>query len=202
MRKSGLISFLTLVALFGLGATVLGAGAHDYVGCTGCHSIHYAVAEKAFAVDNTVVQNPRGGLIDGVSALCLGCHETPEHGGQGFMPIFLTTTHPVGVVPNKQIANFSDNLLVNGRFECTSCHEPHPSNPYYKYLRVDTNRGAEIDKFCALCHPAKGDMLGNYGITQQDLLVFSSMNELTGARDFSQDEVVIHNETPNYIKPQ
>ncbi|MBO8127263.1 MAG: cytochrome C [Firmicutes bacterium] len=202
MRKVGLISFLTLMAVVCLGATVLGAGAHDYVGCTGCHNIHYAVAEKAFGVDNTQTTNPRDGKLDGVSALCLGCHQTPENGGQGFMPIFLTTTHPVGVVPNEKIAHLSDHLLVNGVLECTSCHEPHPSNPNYKYLRVATDEGAAMDKFCALCHPAKVDLMGNYGLGQEQLPVFSSMNEAAGAGEFTQDEVIIHNETPKYIVPQ
>ena len=36
-------------------------------------------------------------------------------------------------------------------------HDPHPSNPYYKYLRVDTNKGAKMDNFCAACHPIKAD---------------------------------------------
>lgn len=201
MRKVGLISLFTLLAVACLGATVFGAGAHDFVGCTGCHNIHYAVAEKAFGVDNDQTANPRDGQLDGVSGLCLGCHQTPENGGQGFMPIFLTTTHPVGVQPNKAIANLSDKLLVNGVLECTSCHEPHPSNPNYKYLRVDTEDGGSVDKFCALCHPAKVDLMGNYGATQGDLQVFSAMNEAAGAGEFTQDEVVVHNETPNYIQP-
>lgn len=201
MRKVGLISCLVLLAVMAWGVTALAAGAHDAIGCTGCHNIHYAVGEKAFAVNNPTVDNPRDGKIAGVSALCLGCHETPENGGQGFMPIFLTTTHPVGVTPNKTIANFTDNLLIDGTLECTSCHEPHPSNPYYKYLRVDSEDGVAVDKFCALCHPAKVDLLGNYGLTQGDLPVFSAMNEEIGAGDFTQDEIVIHNTTPNYIAP-
>ncbi len=37
------------------------------------------------------------------------------------------------------------------------CHDPHPSNTYYKYLRVDSKAGKDIDAFCAACHSSKAD---------------------------------------------
>jgi hypothetical protein len=68
-------------------------------------------------------------------------------------------------------------LRDGGRFECLGCHDPHPSNPYYKYLRVDTgSKGAKMDVFCAVCHPIKAD-----GGAVQQVSLFTSMDE-TGNR--------------------
>jgi predicted CXXCH cytochrome family protein len=51
------------------------------------------------------------------------------------------------------------------------CHDPHPSNPNYKYLRVDTAKGSKIDAFCAVCHPVKAEG----GAAQA--AIFNSMDE-------------------------
>ncbi|MCL4514169.1 MAG: hypothetical protein M1379_01020 [Firmicutes bacterium] len=62
--------------LLGLGAAAMAAGPHDALNCSGCHNIHYAVGSKVFAVNNNQADNLRAGApIDGVSGLCLGCHE-------------------------------------------------------------------------------------------------------------------------------
>lgn len=54
----------------------MAAGPHDALNCSGCHNIHYAVGSKVFAVNNNQADNLRAGApIDGVSGLCLGCHE-------------------------------------------------------------------------------------------------------------------------------
>src|SRR6266540_1549138 len=61
--------------------------------------------------------------------------------------------------------------------ECLGCHDPHPSNPYYKYLRVDTAKGSKMDAFCAVCHPIKADV----ATVQEKAVLFTSMDE-TGNR--------------------
>jgi hypothetical protein len=57
------------------------------------------------------------------------------------------------------------------------CHDPHPSNPYFKYLRVDTAKGSKMDAFCAVCHPIKADV----ATVAEKAVLFTSMDE-TGNR--------------------
>ncbi|MDI3281567.1 MAG: cytochrome c3 family protein [Bacillota bacterium] len=202
MRRLVLLGVLVCTLVLAGQTLALAAGPHDALNCTGCHSIHYAVGAKAFAVNNDKVANPRGDSnVGGVSALCLGCHEETKNGGAGIKPISVHRTHPIYLVPNNKIAKVPPQLLVNGRLECTSCHDPHPSNPAYRYLRVDTKGGAAMGAFCAACHPAKVD-LASYGLKSQDALpIFSSMDESKGALFAPAAQITIHNETPNYIKP-
>ena len=56
-------------------------GPHEGLDCLGCHDPHYAKAMKLFKVNNPSHPNPRTGKnVDGVSALCLGCHNLGETG--------------------------------------------------------------------------------------------------------------------------
>jgi len=180
------------------------AGMHEAVACLGCHSPHYAVDDKIFAVKNTIMKNPRTKeQLEGlVAANCLGCHELEEFGGAGIRPIHLHTTHPIGIVPNKKIADVPDNLLKNGKLDCISCHDPHTSNPNFMYLRVNTGKeGENMQNFCAMCHSSKAD-LKMLGIKSADeMKVFSSMNQAKGAGEYLRNKVEAHNETPKYIKP-
>ena len=142
-------------------AAAFAAGGHDAVGCTGCHSIHAAKGALIFAVGpNKVELNPKTKQpYTGTTALCLGCHAESNKGGQGYAPVHANTSHPYGVDKiNAKVAKVPAELVGdNGSFSCMGCHDPHPSNPYYKYLRVDTNKGAKMDAFCAACHPIKAD---------------------------------------------
>ncbi|HSQ78045.1 MAG TPA: cytochrome c3 family protein [Nitrospirota bacterium] len=137
------------------------AGAHDGLECTGCHALHTAKdGSLIFAVDaNKKDINPRTKQpYGGITALCLGCHDTPEKGGQGIKPVDSHTSHPYGLTSvNAKVARVPAEFLKDGKFECTSCHDPHPSNTNYKYLRVDTANGSKMDVFCAACHPMKAD---------------------------------------------
>lgn len=195
MTRKGLVLGVLFSAILVLVASLgaLAFGSHDMLQCSGCHSIHYAKGYKAFAVNNDKAQNPRDGVIDGVSALCLGCHENPENGGAGLKPISMKTTHPVNIVPNGKIAKVPATALVGGKLQCTSCHDPHPSNPAYRYLRVDTKDGGEMPSFCAMCHPAKLDPSGVKG-----LQTFTSMDESKGAGFGSPDQQTYSNPTLNY----
>ncbi|HHJ64714.1 MAG TPA: hypothetical protein ENJ61_07385 [Aquifex aeolicus] len=186
-----------------LSAAGFSYGPHEGLDCLGCHDPHYAKAPKLFKVNNEVYPNPRTGeAINGISALCLGCHNLSQFGGANIRPIFLHMTHPVNVKPNPKIAKVPEQLLRDGELQCVSCHDPHPSNPFWKYLRVDTKKGTQVGKFCAVCHPAKADFKF-YGLAGQlDIKVFSSMNEAVGAKAFSltDPQLTIENPTPNYIK--
>ncbi|RME67917.1 MAG: cytochrome C [Nitrospirae bacterium] len=155
---------------------VFGAGPHDSLSCTGCHSIHDAKDDLIFAVKaNKVAKNPKTKKpFKGVTALCLGCHASSKQGGMDIKPISSHKSHPFGITKiNNKVARVPKSLLRDGRFECVSCHDPHPSNPNYKYLRVSTKGGAEMDRFCSLCHPAKVDKKHRTSTSK----VFTSMDE-------------------------
>jgi predicted CXXCH cytochrome family protein len=158
------------------------AGGHDSVGCVGCHSIHTAKGEIIFAVaPNKSGVNPKTKqAFSGTTALCLGCHEESGKGGQGYAPIHANMSHPYGLASvDQKVAKVPGELLRDGgRFECLGCHDPHPSNPNYKYLRVDTGaKGQSMDGFCAVCHPIKADA----SAVATKAVLFTSMDE-TGNR--------------------
>jgi predicted CXXCH cytochrome family protein len=175
-----LVRSLALAVIAALPLSALAAGGHDAVGCTGCHGIHNAKDQVLFAVKaNKQVLNPKTKQpYSGTTALCLGCHEETSKGGQGYAPISAHMSHPYGLASvDPKIAKVPPELLrEGGRFECLGCHDPHPSNPNYKYLRVDTAKGSKIDAFCAVCHPVKAE-----GGAAQAAVLFTSMDE-TGAR--------------------
>lgn len=169
---------LFLIAIFALPALTFAAGAHDGLNCTGCHGIHTAKGEIIFAVEpnkkslNPATKQPHGGT----TALCLGCHETMEKGGLGIMPVSASMSHPYGVAPNPKVATVPSILLRDGKLECVGCHDPHPSNPNYKYLRADTAGGSKMQAFCAMCHGSKS------GAKAEALNIFDSMDERKGTK--------------------
>lgn len=150
-----------LIAVALAPAAALAAGGHDAVGCSGCHSLHSAKGNVIFAVGpNTKYLNPKTKQpYTGTTALCLACHQDPDKGGQGFAPVSQHVSHPFGLDGvNPKIARVpAEYLSEGGRFECMGCHDPHPSNVNFKYLRMDTNGGKEMDRFCAACHASKAD---------------------------------------------
>lgn len=177
-------------------------GPHGALDCLGCHDPHYAKEQKLFTVSNPSHPNPRTGEnIDGISALCLGCHNLTEDGGAGVKPIYLHMTHPVNIVPNPRIANVPEPLLRDGILQCVSCHDPHPSNPFWKYLRADTANGGQVQDFCTVCHASKGDLQAE--MEERAIEIFSSMNEAAGPKAFALNDpdLVISNATPDYIRP-
>jgi predicted CXXCH cytochrome family protein len=178
---SSLLRGLALAIAAALPLSAFAAGGHDAVGCTGCHSIHSAKGSMIFAITaNKQVVNPKTKQpYTGTTALCLGCHEETSKGGQGYAPISSHISHPYGLTSvDPKVAKVPPELLrEGGRFECLGCHDPHPSNPYYKYLRVDTAKGSKIDAFCAICHPIKADV----ATVNEKAVLFTSMDE-TGNR--------------------
>jgi len=163
-----------LILCLALPAIVFAAGKHEGLNCTGCHGIHTAKGDIIFAVEpNKKVVNPKTKQpFTGVTALCLGCHETVERGGLGILAVSATHSHPYGVTANQKVAIVPAAFLRDAKLECVGCHDPHPSNPNYKYLRVDTAKGAKMQDFCAMCHPAKADIR-----VLKELKMFDSMDE-------------------------
>lgn len=138
-----------------------GAGGHDGLTCNGCHSLHKAKSDFIIAVEpNTKDVNPRTNApYGGSTALCLACHQSPEKGGHGMTAISGGSSHPYGLTSvNARVATVPPELIRNGRFECSSCHNPHPSNTNPKYLIMDTSGSSgTMETFCAVCHPTKAD---------------------------------------------
>lgn len=147
---------LAAVALF-LSGSAFAFGPHDN-NCKECHSLHKAKGQAIIGVaPNVKEKNPSTGRSaeDDIS-LCLGCHNEAE----GIMPIMLASTHPVGMKPEK-VKVPADLLRANGAIGCVSCHDPHPSNANYKYLRSPAgaiNKAGDLGKFCSNCHSDKVDM--------------------------------------------
>jgi len=203
MKKN--IRGIALAFIMAIAPSILSAaGPHDGITCLGCHSTHFAVDDKIFAVKNTKMKNPlnRESFDKLTAKNCLGCHELAEFGGAGIRPVHMHTTHPIGMKPNPKIASVPSNMLKNGMLDCVSCHEAHPSNKNFMYLRVNTGAdGSNIQKLCAACHDAKVDF-DSVGIKKvNDIKIFSAMNQEKGSGFFSRDQVIIENKTKSYIKP-
>lgn len=169
MRYGWLISSAFVLALPAMG---LAFGAHDGLDCTGCHGIHTAKGEIIFAVEpnKKSINNRTKQPNVGTTALCLGCHESSDKGGMGILPVSAAMSHPFGIAPNSKIATVPAHLLRDGKLECVGCHDPHPSNSNYKYLRVDTAKGTKMSSFCGMCHTSKPG-------SKADVVIFDSMDE-------------------------
>ncbi|GAB4488327.1 MAG: hypothetical protein OHK006_18610 [Thermodesulfovibrionales bacterium] len=165
--------FGIMILALAVPAVVFAAGAHEGLNCVGCHGIHNAKGDIIFAVEpNKKSLNPRTKQpFTGVTALCLGCHETIDKGGMGIAAVSASHSHPYGVSPNAKVANVPAEFLRDGKLECVGCHDPHPSNPNYKYLRVDTAKGGKMGEFCGMCHASKA------GSAPGKMKVFDSMDE-------------------------
>ena len=146
MKKTTLALILFLL----LPAASQAYGPHDNE-CVECHGIHTAEGASLIAVEPFEAENPTTGTpLKDVSALCLGCHS--EQGG--ILEINLMKTHPIGIIP-KRAKVPAGNLSIDGTLTCTSCHDPHPSNPNYMYLAADVSGSGDLGVFCQICHPGK-----------------------------------------------
>ena len=148
MKKAALAALMILLAP----ASLWAFGSHDNE-CVECHGVHTAQGSALIGVEPFEPQNPSTGtLVQDSSSLCLGCHS--DQGG--VLEVDLMKTHPIGIIP-KRASVPAENLSLEGTLTCTSCHDPHPSNPNYKYLRVGTSEGRKMGAFCAYCHEAMVD---------------------------------------------
>ena len=151
MRKVSLIIFAVLI--LAAPGYVFAAGSHDN-GCTECHSLHDTKGDFSFGIAPNTIEKYKmsGKTVSGSDALCLGCHNDDE----GIIPVLLMKSHPVGVSPVKAVV--PENLLSDeGVLACASCHDPHPSNTNFKYLKADTEGGKKMGKLCVICHGAMVD---------------------------------------------
>jgi len=169
---------IVLAAAVWIPVAAFAKGGHEKIGCSGCHSMHAVKGAQLSAVAaNVKMVNPKTGKPhEPITALCLACHADPADGGKGIASVANHLGHPFSTTtPNPRLAKVPASLLRDGHFECVSCHDPHPSNPNYRYLRVTANEKApSMTVFCGLCHPRKADP----NAVPESL--FSSMDETAG----------------------
>jgi predicted CXXCH cytochrome family protein len=141
----------TLFLAVGVATLAFAAGPHD-ANCVDCHSLHAAKGKAILAVEPGLDANPfTGAAAASDVAFCLGCHGAKV----GIAMVHLNTTHPVGMKPGR-VKVPAELLRADGTVGCMSCHEPHPSNANYKYLRGSVTQANELGgKFCVLCHSEK-----------------------------------------------
>lgn len=142
---------------------------------------HAPSAAASYTLYSSSTLDASVGQPDGASKLCLGCHdgtvaigltrtrgliELSGVGGGGLMPFGstnlssdLSDDHPVSFVPDPgqdpetQFPPAGDpvRLDINGKLQCTSCHNPHAfENP--KFLVRSLDRG----DLCITCHVKTG----------------------------------------------
>ncbi len=131
--------------------------AEKHSDCKGCHinaeEEDYALVAKS---DDNII-NPFTGKSFGRSdSLCVACHQKFE----------AKSIHPVGIVPTRYTLPPESTGFLGQEKEisCFSCHDPHPKNKNYMYLRWPTESGNDISKFCvAKCHSkfAKSEVVLN-----------------------------------------
>ena len=136
----------------------LAKGITDPMVCLECHGAHFAMNTKYFTIKDTKLTNPRNGdsLRDLTASKCLSCHQIEQFGGIGIKPVHLSTSHPIGMIPNPRIADVPESLLNKGKLDCISCHNMDTANKNFMYLQVETDKGKNIDNSCLVCHSIKG----------------------------------------------
>lgn len=132
------------------------SGPHD--DCTLCHGVHTGQGPVILTeTPNTTTINPRTGKpMKRIGSLCLACHaEEPD--GAGYRPIDLNHTHPVGFTPNTGKVKLPEEAKgwpgEEEDITCLGCHDQHPSNTNYMYLRWPSDGGNDLPSFCSKCHP-------------------------------------------------
>ncbi|MGA1825390.1 MAG: hypothetical protein ACMUIP_12095 [bacterium] len=136
--------------------------------CSPCHGVHSSKGILLFPKQlNTKTINPNTGEPLGtLDALCMSCHASkPE--GEGIRALDLTRKHYFGGNPNivKLPAEATRGIREGEHlFTCLSCHDPHPANENYCYLRTQKDLKISeqigVKDFCLWCHPNLKFFLG------------------------------------------
>ncbi|MBI5787920.1 MAG: tetratricopeptide repeat protein [Candidatus Schekmanbacteria bacterium] len=120
---------------------------HTY--CRLCHEIPSQGTFKSYVEVETDRINPfTGKPFERIESICTSCH-TSTH-----------MAHPVGIIPNPEKVVLPPEARgfrgEENKLTCLGCHNQHPDNPNYKYLRWSTDGGQDKAKFCVRCHPKQG----------------------------------------------
>lgn len=156
--------------------------------CSGCHIMHHAqliseaplwdheLSTMVYQVYSSPTLNATVGQPEGISKLCLSCHDgtIAVEGTGGTMFVTggavindLRTTHPISFTYDTALATadgglhdpaskttvlggtIATDLLTNGKMHCTSCHDAHNNLGNYAMLKMSSG-GA--DGLCLTCH--------------------------------------------------
>jgi hypothetical protein len=118
-------------------------------GHTECKMCHLDAKQKNFQLivkpDYDTINPFTGKSYGQDDAICIACHQQFK----------AKTIHPVGIVPQKTVLPPEAKGFKGQENEitCRSCHDPHPENKNYMYLRWSADKGIDISKFCVVkCH--------------------------------------------------
>ncbi|MCF7954789.1 MAG: cytochrome C [Phycisphaerae bacterium] len=115
------------------------------------------------------------GTPDGISKLCLSCHDgTGSHSDPGTGGNFnndISNMHPVSFVYDSALATddgelndpsntytpagdtIEKDMLIKGKMQCSSCHDPHVQAEVSKgLLRIANETGPGGSQLCRTCH--------------------------------------------------
>ncbi len=133
--------------------------------CLNCHGDEeYKAQLKSLGAGIALLEDEPGDTPEGTKSpldeMMLGAVDV------GFMIIDLHETHPVGIVPKTVVLPQESRGYYHqeNQLTCLGCHDHHPSNPNYKYLRWPTNKGEDMNSFCAHCHK---NMMKPKGVKRQ-----------------------------------
>lgn len=113
--------------------------------CSLCHEMEGKEAKRVIIEPDKEKTNPYTGKPYGpVDGVCIRCHHDLIHIDKG---------HVLGIRPEKVKVPAEDLKFEGqeGELTCLSCHNPHPHETKYKYLRWGVTK-TEIKKLCNRCH--------------------------------------------------
>lgn len=151
-------------------ATVLAFGPHQKLQCADCHAIHTAKSAKNKIEPVSATEKDSGGhyIFEGVMSSCLACHKTGVKGkaGIGSVCAIHAGLPGAGDYPGESSGRLSVPHSSNHEeIGCGRCHDPHRTNPNYKYLIVATKKGKNLRKFCVTCHYPKTDRIAEQSVS-------------------------------------
>ncbi|MGA1874251.1 MAG: cytochrome c3 family protein [bacterium] len=155
MRRS--LSSLLFIFLLIPAIAVAGEGHEE---CALCHGAHTATGVGTALLTekpNTTTINPvTGQPLERIEAICMACH-ADEPDGLGYRPVKMENTHPCGMIPQRLVLPESAKGFKGqeDQLTCMGCHDPHPSNANYMYLRGPQVSAGNTQAFCIWCHPAQ-----------------------------------------------
>ena len=126
-------------------------GGHEE--CDMCHQNTSKKEYKLIIKPNLITINPSTKKPYGkTDALCISsCHE-----------LHSKSSHPVGIVPNSPKVKIPKEALGFSAQEreitCLSCHDPHPEDKNYRYLRWPVESIYNLAGFCIKCHTDHGPL--------------------------------------------
>ncbi len=133
--------------IFAAMLTVFPASAYSG-GHEDCNICHKDTEEYALKPGSVIINPTTGKPYGRVDTLCVSCHEFHSK-----------SSHPVGIVPNPDKVDVPREALEfkgqEGKISCLSCHNPHPKNTNYKYLRWPPENVWNLSQFCTICHTSE-----------------------------------------------